>query len=229
MDACVEPGGLTAERYGELRPCGCPAAVKSYRAGVARDAENVLLGEWHRALAAGAADGFWISCARTWTEHAQAIEEARSPVQPESSTAEQVIDSAEARSGDGLATPRTAISARSAASRWWPGLFGGRPGSAISARSSNTPTPIISGSSIRAIMCCRRAQPGQLTGSAPFNRSRCSGTEAPVVPGASLRLPTRSNRASGPGYNRWGRRPVGLAQHSGPRGGLSLARTVLMQ
>src|SRR6476660_1498218 len=52
LDACVEPGGLTAERYDELLPA---AAVNSYRAGVARDAENFLLGAWLRAMEAAAA------------------------------------------------------------------------------------------------------------------------------------------------------------------------------
>jgi hypothetical protein len=95
LDACVEPGGLTAERYDELLPAAAAAAaVNSYRAGVARDAENFLLGAWHRALAAGAADQILDSLRKNFDRHAQAIEEARALFTAESSP-EQVLASAE--------------------------------------------------------------------------------------------------------------------------------------
>ena len=68
------------------------ANLKFYRGELGRQSEHILLGQFHRELAAGAADQILDSRRSILDKHAEAIAHARSLINAESS-AEQVIDS----------------------------------------------------------------------------------------------------------------------------------------
>jgi hypothetical protein len=84
-------GSLTAEKLAKLAPAAATAAMTTaYLRDLARDSEHVLLGAWHRAMKAGAADAVLDSLRPNFDKHARAIEHARMLINPESS-AEQIL------------------------------------------------------------------------------------------------------------------------------------------
>jgi hypothetical protein len=86
-------GTLDSKKLAELAPAAATAdMVNGYCRQLADRSAHVLLGEWHRAMKAGAADEVLNSLRPSWDRHRAAIAEARSLIDPESS-AEQVIAS----------------------------------------------------------------------------------------------------------------------------------------
>ena len=94
VDACLA-GTLTPAKLAELLPAASAAAfANQYRAGLGRSIENTLVGEWHRQLKKDGADQILDCLRKRFDEHATAIAEARSLINPESSP-EHILASAQ--------------------------------------------------------------------------------------------------------------------------------------
>jgi hypothetical protein len=94
LDAALD-GSLTAAKLDKLLPAAATAhAANIYRQELARNSEHVLLGAWHRALKAGAADQILDSVRDRFQAAAEAIAKARSLFNHESSP-EHVLASGE--------------------------------------------------------------------------------------------------------------------------------------
>ena len=86
-------GDLDEKLLAKLLPAAATAAmVNQYRGELARQSEHVLVGQFHRELAAGATDQILDSLRSNFDKHAEAIAAARSLINAES-TAEHVIES----------------------------------------------------------------------------------------------------------------------------------------
>jgi hypothetical protein len=94
MDAVLD-GSLTAAKLAKLLPAAATARmVGQYRQELARDSEHILVGQWHRELAAGGAGQILDSLRPQFDKHAAAIAHARSLFTAES-TPEHVLASGE--------------------------------------------------------------------------------------------------------------------------------------
>jgi hypothetical protein len=76
-----------------LPAASAAAAAQVYRLELARSSEHTLLGEWHRQVKAGCADEILISLRKNFDRHVEAIDHARTLIDPESSP-EQILASA---------------------------------------------------------------------------------------------------------------------------------------
>jgi hypothetical protein len=82
VDAALD-GSLTEAKLQELLPVAATAAMTAgYARQLARDCEHVLIGAWHRAMKAGAADQVLDSLRKNFTTHAKAIAHARELIDP---------------------------------------------------------------------------------------------------------------------------------------------------
>jgi hypothetical protein len=94
VDAAMA-GELTPEKLQKLAPVAAAAAnTNAYLADLGRRSENIVLGAWHRALKAEAADAVLDSLRKRFDQATVAIEHAKTLINPESS-AEHILASAE--------------------------------------------------------------------------------------------------------------------------------------
>ncbi len=192
-----------------LEPAAIASLTDAYRKDLAARSSFILLGEWHRQVKTGGADAVLDSLRPGWDEHAQAIDHARSLINPES-TAEQVIESGEPElvtAWQGLNSHISAIGRISLVAR----AFGPRLGDfgqIVEYANADNFRLVDS-----AIMCCDG--PSLEHDSAPFSRPDAGHRSSPWF---TVPLKLHSIESAQARYNRWAADQWD-AQHSGPRGG----------
>jgi hypothetical protein len=209
LDAALS-GRLDRKTLDKLaEPAALASLTDAYKKDLAVRSSFILLGEWHRQVKGGGADAVLDSLRPAFDEHAQAIERARTLINPES-TAEQVIESGQPElvtAWQGLNGHISAIGRIALVARAFGPRLGDFPQIVEYANADNF--RLVDS----AIMCADGAS--LETDSAPFNRPDAGHRSSPwfTVP---LRLHTIESAQAR--YNRWAADQWD-AQHSGPRGG----------